>query len=299
MMRVLITGGTDGQLVSTFLDRAARRSDIDPVALGPPQLDLADVDSIAAAIAAHRPDLVVNAAAYTAVDKAEDEPDLAFAVNATGAGAVAAAAADLGVPIVQISTDYVFDGQANHPYREGDAVNPLGVYGRSKLAGERLAAAANPRHVIVRTAWVFSHHGHNFLKTMLRLAESRDEIDVVADQIGNPTSTRTIADGILTIADRLGGDPEFGDWGVYHLTGDGETSWAGFAAEIFRCSRARGGPSAGVRPISTADYPTKARRPANSRLDSARFSAVFGYTPSGWQEEVSAALDLLQPSGAR
>ncbi len=294
MMRIVITGGTDGQLVRTFLEKAAGRSGIDPVALGPPEFDLTDSERIAPAIAAHHPDLVINAAAYTNVDKAEDEPELAHAINATGAGAVAAATSALGVPVVQISTDYVFDGLADRPYCENDPVNPLCTYGRTKLSGEQAVAAANPHHLIVRTAWVYSPYSRNFLLTMLRLAETRDEIGVVSDQVGNPTSAATIADGLLAIADRLGHQADFDKWGIYHLAGRGDTSWADFASEIFCVSGEMGGPSAIVRPITTADYPTKARRPPNSRLDTTRFRRVFDFAPASWQAEVAATLKTIR-----
>ena len=297
-MRILITGGTDGQLVRTFLEEAAGRAGaIDAIALGPPNLDLAAPNGIAAAIAAHRPNLIVNAAAYTAVDAAEDEPERVHAINAVGAGAVADAAAALGVPVIQISTDYVFDGSADRPYRTDDKVNPLSVYGRTKLDGERRVAAANPRHLIVRTAWVYSPYGRNFLKTMLRLAGTRDEIGVVADQIGNPTSARTIARGIIASAERLARQPAFADWGIYHLTGSGDASWAEFAAGIFAESQRQGGPYAAVKPLTTDQYPTKAHRPANSRLDTRRFAEVFSFAPPRWQDEVAATLAVWRALG--
>ncbi|TIT02925.1 MAG: dTDP-4-dehydrorhamnose reductase, partial [Mesorhizobium sp.] len=182
--------------------------------------------TVLAALEATRPDVVVSAAAYTAVDQAEDEKDLAFAVNATGAGKVAEAAARLGVPVIHLSTDYVFDGAKDGAYVETDATAPLGVYGASKLAGEEAVAAANPRHIILRTAWVYSPFGRNFVKTMLRLAADRDEIAVVADQWGNPTSALDIADAILHAAPKLIDDRNFAAFGVYHLAGEGDTNWS-------------------------------------------------------------------------
>jgi dTDP-4-dehydrorhamnose reductase len=241
-------------------------------------------DTVFDALAAVRPDVVISAAAYTAVDQAEDEPDLAFAVNAVGAGKVAEAAARLGVPVIHLSTDYVFDGTGEGAYVETDATAPLGVYGASKLAGEQAVAAANPRHLILRTAWVYSPFGKNFVKTMLRLASGRDEISVVADQWGNPTSALDIADAVLHAATVLRDDEAFDGYGIYHLAGTGETNWSGFARHILDTSARYGGPTARVRDIATSDYPTKARRPANSRLSTAKFTAAFASTAPDWRQ---------------
>ncbi len=197
-----------------------------------------------------QPDLVVSAAAYTAVDQAEDEPDLAHSINAVGAGAVAQAAADIGAPVIHLSTDYVFSGDGEKPYTEDDPTGPHGVYGRTKLDGETAVAAANPRHLILRTAWVYSPFGKNFVKTMLRLAENRDNLSVVADQWGNPTSAIDIADGILRVANRLRADGQFDAFGVYHLAGTGSTNWSTFARAIFEASRNLRGPFAEVKDMS-------------------------------------------------
>ncbi|WP_095198622.1 dTDP-4-dehydrorhamnose reductase [Mesorhizobium carmichaelinearum] len=282
-MRLVVTG-RDGQVAASLLEAGQAHAGVEVVAIGRPELDLARPETVIDAIVVAKPDIVVSAAAYTAVDQAEDEPDLAFAVNATGAGKVAEAAARLGVPIIHLSTDYVFDGSASRPYIETDATAPLGVYGASKLAGEQAVAAAGPRHLILRTAWVYSPFGRNFVKTMLRLAADRDEISVVADQWGNPTSALDIADAILHAAAMLHGDKDFDAFGVYHLAGTGETNWSGFARHILDTSQASGGPWADVRDIATKDYPTKARRPANSRLSSAKFAAVFGWGAPEWRE---------------
>lgn len=281
-MRLVVTG-RDGQVAASLLEAGRTRPGVEVVAIGRPELDLARPGTIIDAIAAAKPDIVVSAAAYTAVDQAEDEPDLAFAVNATGAGKVAAAAARLGVPVIHLSTDYVFDGSAPGAYVEADTTAPLGVYGASKLAGEQAVAAACPRHLILRTAWVYSPFGKNFVKTMLRLAADRDEISVVADQWGNPTSALDIADAILHAAAMLQGDRGVSAFGIYHLAGTGETNWSGFARHILDTSRVAGGPWADVRDIATKDYPTKARRPANSRLSSAKFAAAFGWSAPEWQ----------------
>lgn len=286
-MRLVVTG-REGQVVTSLLEAGQGRAGVEVVAIGRPELDLAKPDTVIDAIAAAKPDIVVSAAAYTAVDQAEDEPDLAFAVNAVGAGKVAEAAARLGIPVIHLSTDYVFDGSASGAYVETDATAPQGVYGASKLAGEQAVAAANPRHLILRTAWVYSPFGKNFVKTMLRLAADRDEIAVVADQWGNPTSALDIADAILHSAAMLHGDQSFAAFGVYHLAGTGEANWSGFARHILDTSRVSGGPWARVRDIATMDYPTKARRPANSRLSSAKFASVFGWNAPDWRLSTEA-----------
>ena len=289
-MRIVVTG-REGQVARSLAERAALRPDIDLIALGRPNLDLLDPAAIYRAVAAARPDLVVSAAAYTAVDQAEDEPDLAYAINAVGAGAVAAAAAAAGAPVIHLSTDYVFSGDKAGHYVEDDPTGPTSAYGRSKLAGEVAVAAANPRHVILRTAWVYSPFGKNFAKTMLRLAETRETVSVVADQWGNPTSALDIADGILHIAAALAAGTASS--GIFHLAGTGATNWAGFAEAVFTASEALGGPSAKVVPITTADYPTKARRPANSRLDCARLDATFGWRAPDWQVSCRAVVERL------
>jgi len=246
--------------------------------------------TLAGAIAALEPDLVVNAAAYTAVDKAESEPQKAMTVNGEAAGAVAAGARKAGAPVIQISTDYVFDGALDRPWREDDAVAPLGAYGRSKLAGEEAVAAANPHHVVLRTAWVYSPFGGNFVKTMLRLAETHDELDVVADQTGNPTSAFVVADAVLSVAGRLSVAPADDVFGTYHVAAAGTASWCDFARAIFEIA----GPDLPrvpkVNAITTAQYPTPARRPANSRLDTARFERTFGYHPPQWRVSLEETL---------
>ncbi|PBB44077.1 dTDP-4-dehydrorhamnose reductase [Mesorhizobium sp. WSM3866] len=290
-MRLAVTG-REGQVAASLIERGSK--DVEVVPVGRPALDLARPETVFAALAEARPDIVVSAAAYTNVDQAEDEKELAFAVNATGAGKVAEAAAGLGVPVIHLSTDYVFDGAKDSAYVETDATAPLGVYGASKLAGEKAVATANPRHLILRTAWVYSPFGRNFVKTMLRLASDRDEISVVADQWGNPTSALDIADAILHAAARLRNDKNFAAFGVYHLAGSGETNWSGFARHILDTSRAFGGPYATVRDIATVDYPTKARRPANSRLSSARFANVFEWRAPEWRVAVESVVRRLE-----
>jgi len=236
-MRILVTG-REGQVAKALLARAdAQPETLIVLALGRPELDLTDRTSITRAIAGFSPDLLVNAAAYTTVDKAESEQDAAFAVNRDGAGNAAAAAAAAGIPIIHLSTDYVFDGDGDAPHREDDATGPLGVYGRSKLAGENAVRAANPAHAILRTSWVYAPWGNNFAKTMLRLAGERDVVRVVADQHGAPTYAPDIAAGILAVAETALAEPRGAGWrGVFHMTAAGETTWAGFAEAIFAAS---------------------------------------------------------------
>jgi dTDP-4-dehydrorhamnose reductase len=288
----LVTG-REGQVVRALIERAAG-SDLEVVALGRPELDLTGpVDAIANAIEAAEPDMVVSAAAYTQVDKAESEPERAFAVNERGAGAVARGARRAGAPLIHLSTDYVFDGAKPSPYVESDATSPTGVYGQSKLAGEHAVLAEQPDCAVLRTAWVYSPFGANFVRTMLRLSAERDELRVVADQRGNPTSALDIADGVLAVARNLLGSDDPALRGLFHMTAAGEASWAEFAQAIFAFSAAQGGPAAGVTPIGTADYPTPARRPANSRLSSARIEAVHGVRLPEWRASLKQVVERL------
>jgi dTDP-4-dehydrorhamnose reductase len=290
-MKLLVTG-TSGQLAQSLL-AAGLAEGVDVVALRRPQLDLTVPGTIRAALADARPDIVVNAAAYTAVDKAEGEPDLAMSVNATGAGELAAQCARAGVPIIHVSTDYVFDGTSSAPYREDDATAPINAYGRSKLAGEVQVARANPRHVIVRTSWIYSPYGINFVRTMLRLAQSRSEVGVVDDQWGAPTYAPHLAQAILSIARQLPRTADGGPWGVFHAAGGGEATWCGFAREIFALAAERGLKVPEVKAIATVDYPTPARRPGNSRLDCSKLAAVFGVVMPEWQAGARACVERL------
>jgi dTDP-4-dehydrorhamnose reductase len=291
-LRLLVIG-TQGQLALSLLERGPAQQ-VEVIAVGRPDIDLARDADLSAVVAAARPDAVVNAAAYTAVDQAESEPDLAMAINGRGAGLVAAAAAAAGVPVVHISTDYVFDGTATRPYREDDPVAPLGVYGASKLAGEHAVAATTANHAILRTAWVYSPFGKNFVRTMLRLAETRDEVAVVADQRGCPNSALDLADGIIAVARNLVERPADADLrGIFNLTADGEASWAEFATEIFAISSAPGGPSARVRPIPTSDYPTPARRPAYSRLDGMKLATFHDVRLCDWRRSLDTTIKRL------
>lgn len=293
-MRIAVTG-TSGQVVTSLAERGAAAGH-EILAIGRPDLDLADPASVVRALAAAAPDAIVSAAAYTAVDKAESERDLAFAVNGAGAGAVARAAHALGVPLVHISTDYVFDGTLDRPYVESDPTGPTGVYGASKLAGEEAVLAAHADSAVLRVAWVYSPFGGNFVRTMLRLAGDRDTLGVVGDQVGNPTSALAIADGIVKVATNMVADSSADLRGVFHMTARGQGSWADFAQAIFAASAARGGPSAMVQRIGTADYPTPATRPANSRLDSNRIAQVHGVTLPDWRASLDDVMDRLQPA---
>jgi dTDP-4-dehydrorhamnose reductase len=243
--------------------------------LARPAFDLLRTESIRDSLLAVKPDVVINAAAYTAVDQAEKEPDLAMQINGIGAGAVAEAAHSLTIPIIQLSTDYVFDGTKSTPYVEDDQPTPLNAYGASKLAGERAVASATPNHVILRTSWVYSHKGRNFVRTMLRLAREHNELRVVADQYGFPTYAPDIALAITKIARSLVEEPEVNHpRGLFHLCGSGETNWAAFASEIFTMSTAGRDNRTVVIPIPTADYPTPARRPATSSLETSKLARV-------------------------
>lgn len=295
-MKVLVTG-KQGQLARALAEWSAAAPKLQMVFLGRPELDLGDLGSVARAIVSTKPELVINAAAYTAVDQAEDEPELAFRINADAAGEAAAAARDIGAAIIQISTDYVFDGTAIGPYREEAATNPLNVYGRSKLAGEQRVREANPDHLIVRTAWLYSPWGRNFVTTMLRLAEERDEVRVVADQVGTPTSVLDLAEALIALAGKWDRGDRAGRGDTLHFAGAGSCSWAEFATEIFRLSRKAGGPSAQVCPIATTDFPTQARRPAQSALDSGRFAAEVGIAARDWRESLAPVVGRLVEVG--
>jgi dTDP-4-dehydrorhamnose reductase len=290
--RLLVTG-REGQVARSLLERG-RGSDLEIVLLGRPELDLTAAEqTIVSAIAAARPHVVVSAAAYTQVDKAESEPELAFAVNEAGARAVARAAHKLRVPLIHLSTDYVFNGTKEGAYVEDDPPEPTGVYGASKLAGEQAVLAEHDGSVILRTAWVYSPFGANFVKTMLRLAASRDEIGVVSDQRGNPTSALDIADGILAVAANLLAGADAAQRGIFHMTARQDASWAEFAQAIFAASADAGGHSASVKPIATADYRTPAKRPANSRLDCAKLERVHGVRLPSWRSSLPQIVNRL------
>ena len=291
-MRLLVTGKT-GQVVTSLIERGTAAG-VEVIALGRPEFDLANAKAGMDAIAGAKPDVIISAAAYTAVDKAEADEAAAEAVNAAGPGVVAGIATQLGVPLIHLSTDYVFDGSKPEPYVETDPTNPLGVYGRTKLAGEQAVIAKAGNYAILRTAWVYSPFGNNFLKTMLRVGADRPELRVVADQLGNPTSALDIADTVLLVARNLKDQPDNLELrGVFHMVGSGEASWADFATEIFAISKKLGGPSANVSRITTDEYPTPARRPANSRLNTSKLQTIHGAALPAWQTSTRATIDRL------
>jgi dTDP-4-dehydrorhamnose reductase len=291
-MRIAVTG-RNGQVVQSLIERATAAG-IDVQTVARPEADLARPETVEGALIDLRPNAVVNAAAYTAVDLAESEPSLAYQVNGAGAAAAARAAAKLNVPIVQLSTDYVFDGSLDRSYREDDPTKPLGVYGDSKLRGERAVSAASDNHVILRTAWVYSPFGKNFARTMLALADKREQLSVVSDQRGTPTNALDIADGIIAVVRNLLDRPSAPELrGIFHMTGGGETNWAEFATAIFAASSAAGGPSARVVPITTAEYPTPARRPANSRLDNGRLANIHSVRLPHWQQSLPGCIGRI------
>lgn len=289
--RKILVLGRDGQ-IGRELMRAAAPPGLAVEGLSREDLDITRADAVARVLGGAGCALVVNAAAYTQVDRAESEPEAAFAVNGDGAANLAATCRTLGVPLLHISTDYVFDGEKAEPYRESDPVRPLGVYGASKEAGERAVRDRLDRHVILRTAWVFSPFRHNFVKTMLRLGREREEVRVVDDQTGCPTAAADVARAILAVAGRLLEDG-FDGWGTYHYCGAGQTTWHGFARAVFEAAAARGRPAPRLTAISTADFPTPARRPKSSVLDCGRFAAVFGVAPQPWRDGVEACVAEL------
>lgn len=287
-MRVLVFGG-DGQLGREFR-RLGGSDGHEVIALTRDQADITQPTVTAAVVRDAGAEAVVNAAAYTAVDRAESEAELAFSINRDGARNVALACAAQALPVVHISTDYVFDGAKQGAYTPDDPVAPLGVYGASKEAGERAVRDTHDHHGILRTSWVFGAYGHNFVKTMLRLGAEREELGVVDDQFGCPTPARDLAAAVLDMLPLLGK----GRWGTYHYCGAGWTSWHGFAKEIFDLrERISGAPPPRLRAIPTAAYPTPAARPVNSELDCSGFAAAFGFAPRSWKPGLAEVLDQL------
>jgi dTDP-4-dehydrorhamnose reductase len=290
--RILVTGRT-GQIGWELQSALAPLGTV--VAPDRSGMDLANPDSIRRAIRDAEPQIIVNAAAYTAVDKAESEPDLAMQVNGIAPGVMAEEAKRLGAVLVHYSTDYVFDGTKKQPYVEDDPPNPLSQYGRSKLAGEQAIALSGATYLIFRTSWVYAARGHNFLRTILRLARERSELRIVNDQVGAPTSARFIAEATAQVL-RGDGHKAIADHaGSYNLTGTGAVSWYGFAGAVFAEAKARLGMTPPkLIPITTAEYPTPARRPANSRLDTSRLSATFGLTPPPWDRMLELCMKEIE-----
>jgi dTDP-4-dehydrorhamnose reductase len=255
------------------------------------ELDITSRVAVAATVAREKPDLLVNAAAYTAVDRAESDGEAAFAVNRDGPAALAASCRKASIPLIHISTDYVFDGAKTTPYTEDDPVNPLGIYGQSKDAGDRAVREALCEHVILRTAWVYGVHGHNFAKTMLRLAGDHPRLRVVADQVGSPTAAADIAAAIVAVATQIAAGG--GRWGTFHFVNAGAVSWHGFAEAIFALAAPWRGPAPEVAAIATADYPTPAERPANSVLDCGKIAAAYRIVPRPWREALADVIGEL------
>jgi dTDP-4-dehydrorhamnose reductase len=296
-MLVLLLGGT-GQVGRECL-AIDWPDDVELVAPDRAALDLARANAIAEKVAARPWDIVINAAAYTQVDRAESDRAAAFAVNAEAPRVLAEATQSHRIPLIHLSTDYVFDGNKGAPYTETDAPAPLNVYGESKLAGEAAVAETNPRHVIIRPAWIYSPHGQNFVKTILRLAGERDRLAIVDDQRGSPTAARDIAavcrDIALHIAATRGNAP----YGIYHYCAAGETTWFGFAKAIVEMASPRSGGMPELVPITTAEYPTPAKRPRDTRLDCAAIIRAFGARQRPWREALQETLAQLLPDGKR
>lgn len=288
-MNILVTG-KDGQLGFELM-RARWFPGVRLIGLARADLDIRDGRAVDRAVLDHQPALTINAAAYTNVDRAESEGDAAFAVNRDGVANVAMACAARDVPVIHVSTDYVFDGLKPSAYVEEDPIAPLNVYGESKAAGESALRAHNPRHVIIRASWLYGVHGRNFVKTMLRLAATRDEIAVVDDQWGSPTAAADLASAMVAIARSVAAGS--GRWGTYHYSGDGDTTWYRFARAIFDIAGKGGAPVPRLRAIATGDYPTPARRPANSRLDCGLIESTYGVRRPAWQSSLSAVLQEL------
>lgn len=285
-MRILVLG-QNGQIARSLRERGALTRNLTITTLGRPAIDLERPRELADAIEANRPDMVVNAAAYTAVDGAEQDEERAFKVNAYGAGAAAAVTARLGLPFIHLSTDYVYSGQKTGLYLETDETAPINAYGRSKLEGEARVQDEHPSPLILRTSWVYSPFGSNFVKTMLRVGAERPVVAVVDDQSGNPTSALDLASAILRIA------PGLVTGGIYHLSGTGEATWYSLAQEVFSESRALLGPFPEVIPVTTMQYPTPAKRPANSRLSTESFLKRFGFRLGDWRCELKPVVERI------
>ncbi|NIE57915.1 MULTISPECIES: dTDP-4-dehydrorhamnose reductase [unclassified Burkholderia] len=294
MARILITG-SNGQVGFELQRALAPLGEV--IALTRRDVDLADPASLVAALDRHQPDLIVNPAAYTAVDKAESEPEQARAVNAGAPGVMAQWGATRNVPLVHYSTDYVFEGTGAMPYREDAPVNPQSIYGTTKCDGEIAVRQAFARHLILRTSWVVGAHGGNFLKTILRLARERDQLRIVADQTGAPTSAALIADVTAHLVARYFADREHFAFGTYHLAASGETNWCEYARYVVALAEARGLDlklrSTDIVPIATHEYPLPAKRPMNSRLDSSKLMSTFGISLPDWRNGVDYVFEQL------
>ncbi|MGI9521493.1 MAG: dTDP-4-dehydrorhamnose reductase [Hyphomicrobiaceae bacterium] len=291
-MRILVAGW-HGQVARALSSRVANRSDVVAYAVGRAAQDLSGTPGIAQTLFGIAPEVIVNAAGYMNVDGAEDEPEEALHQNMAGAAQLAALAARRNLPIIHLSTAHVYSGEKQGAYSESDAAHPLNAYGRSKLESERALAEANPRHVILRTAWIYSPFGQNFVKSILERAARDSEIPLVDDQYGSPTYALHLADAILQICKQITTSPSEEYWGIYHAAGSGTASWHDIAEFVFKTSSALGGPSATARPISHSSYQTRSRRPENSRLDCAKLESVFGVEFPDWHLGVDDCLRHL------
>lgn len=290
-MKLLVIGA-QGQL-GWEVCRRAENLGFDIIPLDLPEFDITDQSAIKKTIGCSNASLVINAAAYTAVDKAESEPELAFAVNRDGPAYLAISCAKIGIPLIHISTDYVFNGMKKDPYLETESVSPLGVYGKSKAAGEKVLRKNLKEHIILRTAWLYGINGNNFVKTMIRLGREKELVRVVADQYGCPTFALDLAEAIMTIAGYINRERDV-RWGTYHYCGKGVTTWHGFAQAIFDLARHYDSfMMKEVIPITTAEYPTQAKRPFNSALDCSLFIKHFAVYPRPWQESLAAMMNML------
>ncbi len=294
-MKLLCIGKT-GQVARAFSERAEARG-IDLILVGRPDLDLLDLTSIVSAVDANEPNLIINTAAFTAVDAAEQDETAAYALNKDAPTVLARIAAERNIRLIHFSTDYVFDGASEHPYTEDAPTNPLGVYGASKLAGEREVLEASEQNIVLRTSWIYSPFGQNFAKTMLRLAKDREDISVVSDQRGSPTNALDLADATLSLCDILQDHTHAQRGGLFHITSAGNTDWATFAQAIFEESSKFGGPVATVKPIASRDYPTAAQRPMNSRLSCEKLSSTFGISLSEWQKSLPSTIQRILIEG--
>ncbi len=281
--------GRSGQLALAL----SRQRELVCTCVGRPDLNVADKASIEQAVTALDPAAVINAAAYTAVDKAEREPDLAYQVNATGPENLARVCAARNLPLLHVSTDFVFDGRSNVPYAPKDQANPCSVYGASKAAGEKAVRDILDTHVIIRTAWVFSRDGNNFLKTMLRLGNERESLSIVDDQTGSPTHAADLACGLHTITEVIINNPAFEQWGTYHMTNSGQATWYRFAKEIFRQAEPYGQRKPALKGIPTSQYPTDATRPAYSVLDNSTLFETFQIALPDWRDAVGECLNTI------
>ena len=292
-MKILITGA-QGQVGKELVSIGNQRG-FDVIAAGQTELDITQLKNIESYVEVHQPDLVINAAAYTAVNKAEEEQDITYAINRDGTANLAAVSKEKNIPLLHISTDYVFDGTKSEAYSENDAVSPLGIYGISKWQGEETIRQTLPEHIILRVAWVFGAQGNNFVKTMLRLAKDRDELSVVADQFGRPSPAKDIAKTLIILAEQYQKEKTL-EWGTYHYCGDEKVSWCGFAKEILKQAKEQGliEKDIKVNAITTAEYQDPTKRPANSMLDCEKIKNTFGIEMPSWKESLNQVLTELK-----